>query len=276
MFVRAVLVAVCVVFAFAAFYCGLIIRRYQLGSRKLAEGQRLNIALIADLHSRAGRKRLEKLLAKVQAENPDIIVLAGDIFDSKKSMSGAEAFLSALPTIAPVFYAFGNHEYRSGKIGAIRKTAQRCHITLLEDEIKEITINGITLRIAGIADGLKSKYDCVGYDLWEAMDTAFCDLDDSRYNILIAHRAYYVSRYKKYPFDLILSGHAHGGQWRIPFLINGLFVPSQGLFPRYAGGAYHHGETTHIVSRGVSVTAIVPRIFNPPELVMVYVGNKTC
>lgn len=74
--------------------------------------------------------------------------------------------------------------------------------------------------------------------------------------------------YLEYPFDLILSGHTHGGQVRLPF-INGLYAPNQGIFPRYGGGLYKHNETTHIISRGLSVMRFPPRIGNPPELVII-------
>ena len=76
--------------------------------------------------------------------------------------------------------------------------------------------------------------------------------------------------YLTYSIDLIISGHSHGGQWRIPFILNGLYAPNQGFFPKYAGGKYEHGNTAHIVSRGLSKNSTrIPRIFNPPELVIV-------
>lgn len=257
-----------------AFYCGLVVRRYVVSSEKMPCGQGLCIILISDLHSSVGAKRMQKLFSKINKEKPDIIVLAGDIFCHKRPPSATEPFLAHISAIASTFFAFGNHEYRSKKTDKMRKIIKRCNITLLEDEIKDITVKGVPIRVAGVADALKTKYECKTYDFSAAMDAAFSHLDDTCINILIAHRAYYIDRYKCYPFDLVLSGHSHGGQWRIPFLINGLFVPSQGLFPKYAGGMYRHGKLVQIVSRGVSVTSVVPRIFNPPELVVVHViGN---
>jgi predicted MPP superfamily phosphohydrolase len=88
--------------------------------------------------------------------------------------------------------------------------------------------------------------------------------------VLLAHRPEYIDSYLDYDFDLILSGHAHGGQWRIPLLINGLYAPNQGWFPKYAGGRYELGNSTFIVSRGLAKESVrVPRIFNPPELVVI-------
>jgi predicted MPP superfamily phosphohydrolase len=107
------------------------------------------------------------------------------------------------------------------------------------------------------------------------MEIAFRELDEiPLYKILIAHRPEMIKHYKKYSFNLILSGHAHGGQVRIPGIMNGLYAPHQGLFPKYAGGMYKHGNLTHIVSRGLSVNPRLPRIFNPPELVIISIESS--
>ena len=88
-------------------------------------------------------------------------------------------------------------------------------------------------------------------------------------NILLAHRPDYIDLYRQYPFDLVLSGHTHGGQVRIPLLVNGLFAPDQGWFPQYAGGLYEVGETSLVVSRGLSYYPRLPRVFDPPEVVVI-------
>lgn len=94
------------------------------------------------------------------------------------------------------------------------------------------------------------------------------------FKILLAHRPELIEIYKKSHFDLVLSGHAHGGQVRIPFILNGLFAPDQGWFPEYVGGVYKHDSLTHIVSRGVSYNPLLPRIFNPPEVVVIEIKGK--
>lgn len=93
------------------------------------------------------------------------------------------------------------------------------------------------------------------------------------FNILLAHRPEYIEEYGQYPFDLVLSGHAHGGQWRIPYLMNGLIAPNQGWFPKYAGGLYRHGDMTEIVGRGLLLDW-KPRLFNPPEIVVVDIESQ--
>jgi predicted MPP superfamily phosphohydrolase len=107
------------------------------------------------------------------------------------------------------------------------------------------------------------------------MERAFRELDEiPLYKILIAHRPEMIENYKKYSFDLVLSGHTHGGQVRIPLIINGLYAPGQGVFPKYAGGIYTHGNLTHVISRGLSVNPRLPRIFNPPELVIIIIESN--
>jgi len=93
------------------------------------------------------------------------------------------------------------------------------------------------------------------------------------FKILIAHRPELIDIYEKYPFDLVVSGHAHGGQIRIPFLLNELIAPNQGRFPKYAGGVYQHGGLTHIVSRGLSFSLYLPRVFDSPEVVVIDISK---
>jgi predicted MPP superfamily phosphohydrolase len=107
------------------------------------------------------------------------------------------------------------------------------------------------------------------------MRNAFTELNEvPSFKILVAHRPENIKHYREYSFDLVVSGHAHGGQVRIPYLINGLYAPNQGIFPKYAGGLYKHGSLTHIVSRGLSINPMLPRIFNPPELVIIEVKSQ--
>ena len=105
-----------------------------------------------------------------------------------------------------------------------------------------------------------------------ATDAVTSEKDSKRTRILIAHFPEQIDEYLKGNFDIVLSGHAHGGQWRIPGLIDGVFAPGQGVFPKYTAGVYMHGDTAHIVSRGLwkpSTLIAIPRIFNRPELVFV-------
>ena len=131
-----------------------------------------------------------------------------------------------------------------------------------------LTVRGQTVCFAGV-DDLDGAYQNDPVRYAGALDRATADLSADSYNILLAHRPDAIELYDRYPLDLVLSGHTHGGQVRIPLLLNGLYAPGQGLFPRYAGGQYLVGDTQMIVSRGLSYYPRLPRIFNPPEVVVV-------
>jgi len=250
-------------------------KTYQVKTDLLEEQTVIRIALISDLHSTIYGKDQSILIDKVKDVKPDLILLSGDIFDDVVPMTGTELFLSGISGIAPIFYVTGNHEYWSRNMREIREKLASYGIIILSDTYTIIEINNNEIIIAGIEDPDKKIYETPDYNQNESMERAFRELDEIHlYKILIAHRPERIEEYKKYSFDLVLSGHAHGGQVRIPYIMNGLYAPHQGFFPKYAGGVYKHGKLTHIISRGLSVDPKLPRIFNPPELVIVIIESN--
>ena len=252
----------------AAFYSGLTIKKYTIDTDKFEDGKSVRLVLLADLHSYIYGEDQSRLVSKIIEQNPDLILLAGDIADDHVPIKGTKLLLEGIKDIAPVFYVSGNHEYWSGDIKNIKETIKGYGVTILEDEYCEITIDGVPLVIAGVDDPEWTRYESKGSK--KPMDESFNDLAaKNQFKILVAHRPELIESYKKYTFDLVVSGHAHGGQVRIPFLLNGLVAPNQGWFPEYAGGLYRHGSLVHIVSRGLSFNRRLPRIFNPPEIVVI-------
>ena len=146
---------------------------------------------------------------------------------------------------------------------------------VLEGEYEQRTAGNTIITFAGIDDPYMELFEHPAFD-WEGeMENAFESLrNEPGFKILLAHRPERIDEYKKYGFDLVVSGHSHGGQIRIPLILNGLYAPDQGWFPKYAGGMYKHGELTHIVSRGASNPLPVPRVFNPPEVVVIDVKGS--
>lgn len=143
-------------------------------------------------------------------------------------------------------------------------------VKILSDSYEVIELNGNQVAIAGIDDPDKLEYEDIYYDQEASMETAFENLEQiAAYKILLAHRPELIEQYEKFPFDLVLSGHTHGGQFWLPFLLNGFYAPNQGFFPKYAGGLYQHQNLVHVISRGVSFNPRLPRIFNPPEIVVI-------
>ena len=133
----------------------------------------------------------------------------------------------------PVYYAAGNHEYRTGRLAEIKKLLTACGAVVLDGKCVRVAAGGQMVQIGGIDDPE------TGEENWEAqLSAAGSGLDGSHFSILLTHRPERVSDYADSGFDLVLAGHAHGGQWRLPGLINGVLAPNQGLFPSYAGGRY--------------------------------------
>ena len=261
-----------IILAITAFYNGLVIRNYSLSTDKFAQGESIRAVLISDLHSHIYGNNQNKLIEKISRQNPDIILLAGDIADDHMPIAGTELLLLGIKDVAPVFYVSGNHECWSGDIDSIKNIVKSYGVTVLEGGYEEVIINGVTVTIAGVDDPERVRYErySTGKSTWEVFDELAVK---DQFKILIAHRPERIEEYKRYTFDLVVSGHSHGGQVRIPLLLNGLFAPNQGLFPKYAGGMYKHDNLTHIVSRGVSFDPLLPRIFNPPEVVVIDISK---
>jgi len=264
-----ILIAIFLLICVIAFYHGIVVRRYTIESDKLSPEQSLNIVVISDLHN----TRHDKLIGMICEINPDIIAMPGDIVDKKYTMKYVDAFLDDVSQLnIPVYYVTGNHEMGFRDTNKIKTAIRNRGITVLEDNYINIEINGIKLTIAGTDDPYKTNIT-----RWQnKVSLKLSDMDngDERYKILLAHRPDLWQIYETLGFDLAVSGHAHGGQVRIPFILNGLFAPHQGLFPKYAGGHYIHGKLNHIVSRGLSVFWNLPRVFNPPELVHIKIMSN--
>ena len=244
----------------------LAVRTYTIESEQVSTPVRL--AVLTDLHACAYGEGQKNLLDAVAVQSPDLVLLCGDIVDDEPRMpeERALATVEALAEVWPVYYVTGNHEFWTDRVGEVKELLRLRGAVVLEGESHTVTAAGQTLRIGGIDD------PSVGEDIWrEQLEAVTAAQDGETVSILLTHRPERVEDYTGRGFDLVLAGHAHGGQWRLPGLINGLMAPNQGLFPRYAGGRYDlDGDTTLIVSRGLARESTrVPRIFNRPELVVV-------
>ena len=251
-------------------YSGLTVTNYTVKSDKVNE-KTLKIVLISDLHSTIYDDNQNALIEKIAAQSPDLIFLTGDIADDVVPIEGTKLMLEGIKNLAPIYYVAGNHEYWSNDIQSIRDEISEYGVTIISDEYVMTEINGISLLIAGADDPSKKYYEDESYNHAESMKNAFSSIDEiDAYRILLAHRPSRIDEYSKYPFDLVLSGHAHGGQVRIPiFLENGLFAPDEKWFPKYTSTTYYHGDLVHVVSRGLSINPRLPRVFNPPEIVVI-------
>lgn len=258
------LLAALALFLVCALWRGLTLRFYGVHTDKLTQDARLRLALLTDLHSCVYGENHRELLDLVLDQRPDAILLGGDIVDDVEPLENALSFFEALSqTDIPVYYVSGNHDRWRPDFTSVLEAIRECGVTVLEGDTVTLDLAVGQVNLCGIQEYANAE-DCAA-----ALEAAFSTLSPDAYNILLAHRPDYIDLYRQYPFDLVLSGHTHGGQVRIPLLVNGLFAPNQGWFPKYAGGQYDVEGTCLVVSRGLSYNPKLPRVFNPPEVVIV-------
>lgn len=263
---------------FTGTYNALTVQTYDVTSDKLKSDQSLRIVLLSDLHSASYGYKQSILIDKVRAQKPDLIALPGDLLDRFRSPDPAFNLIEGLVGVAPMYFVTGNHEIDDSADFVrhdVKDVFRSYGVTVLENESETVTINGIELVIGGLEDPLRTYTENI-YGDWEATASASLgnvDTEDT-FSLLLSHRAEHVDTYAALPFDLVLSGHSHGGQIRIPYVMNGLFAPDQGFFPKYAGGQYEHETFTHIIGRGFNYSFNVPRIYNPPEIVVIDAHGK--
>ncbi|MEE3470854.1 MAG: metallophosphoesterase [Butyrivibrio hungatei] len=233
-------------------------------------GSPVRFALVTDLHSCYYGKDQSQLIRMIDKEKPDAILLSGDIFDDRLGQKNARIFIEGVADRYPCFYVTGNHEFWSKKEDEVKEFLASKGVTVLEGNARNISINGNDIDICGVDDPTymtESEWE-------ERLDGADKESNSENYRILLSHRPEKVEAYKKYDFDLILCGHAHGGQWRIPFTKRGVAAPNQGLLPAYVDGLYELDDGSEmIVSRGLARERMpYPRFFNHPEVVIIDIG----
>lgn len=261
----------------AAFDCRLIVRHYTLEVENINHPIRL--ALLTDLHSCRYGENEQTLVDALQQQQPDMVLLVGDIFDDKIPDDNTAALLQAIAADYPCYYVTGNHEYWRGAAAFNAKMTILAEygVPNLGGQMVTVQVNDETINLCGVDDPDSyrvienaSQNDGLANFNQQLADIAPDKTNEHNFTILLAHRPEYFQQYAAQGFDLTLCGHAHGGQWRLPGLINGVYAPNQGIFPKYAGGVYSQAETTMVVSRGLARESTrIPRIFNRPELVVI-------
>ncbi|MEK4573111.1 MULTISPECIES: metallophosphoesterase [Bacillus] len=228
------------------------------------------ILQISDLHNKKFGDNQDVLIQKVKSINPDIIAITGDLIDSKSY--DAEISMQVIRELVkeyPVYFVTGNHEKWSGKYNSLEKKLKKQHVTVLRNEHVIIQKEGHEINLLGIDDPEFNTGDIdEGSIVKDAIVKAKIETQPDRYNVLLSHRPEFLEAYADEQVDLVLSGHAHGGQVRLPF-IGGLVAPNQGILPKYTAGLYEQQNTSMIVSRGLGNSIIPQRVFNRPEIVVV-------
>lgn len=244
----------------------LILRTYTVASPKLTAEVRL--AVVTDFHS---SDNADDVAAMVASCAPDAVLLVGDLFDDDTQNRPTERTLSLMRQLSaqyPCYYVSGNHEAWTGEMDALYQQTEEAGVTVLRMSSGVLTVRGQRIALCGVPDPYEMVFSGAP-DTEEQLRQALENVDSADFTVLLAHRPELLAKYAQFPLDLVVSGHAHGGQVRIPGVLNGLYAPNQGWFPKLAGGAYTQDGTTLIVSRGLAVRTRLPRIFNRPEVVLV-------
>lgn len=226
------------------------------------------IAQVSDLHGTEFGRGNRELLGLLSQLRPDIIVFTGDTLDYRQTnIEAVLEFVRAAAELAPCYFATGNHEAASAVYPQMEEELYRAGVTVLRSRGVVLEHDGESLRIVGADDyGFYGPGD--GETRVKAMLAALEPELEPGYNIVLYHRPELAGRLREMDADLILSGHAHGGQVRLPF-IGGLYAPDQGLFPVYDGGLYDLGDQFLVVSRGLGNSLFPLRVNNPPEIVLI-------
>ena len=243
---------------------------YTISSRELPDAfDGYRIAQVSDLHNAEFGEGNQRLLKMLREAEPDMIAITGDLIDSRKTnIVVALAFAKEAVKIAPCYYVSGNHEARVSEYQDLKTGLEEAGVTVLDDAQVKIEVSGESITVIGVNDP-SFHADYLTSDA-EVMDRKLSELssEDAGFTLLLSHRPELFDAYVAHDMDLVLTGHAHGGQFRLP-LIGGLIAPNQGLFPKYDAGLYSDGSTNMIVSRGLGNSIIPFRFNNCPEVVLI-------
>lgn len=243
------------------------------------------IVQISDLHNTEFGKNQSKLIKKIKKENPNAIVITGDLIDKRSQnmendIDKTVEFTKKINYLAPTYYVIGNHEAQIPKYQRnqlIEKLINSGVVVLANKSVK-LTYGKSQINLIGINDVdlyYNKTEDCTNEKDMEILENILSKIkiDEKEFNILISHRPQFLDLYSKYKYDLVFTGHAHGGQIRLPF-IGGLIAPEQGAFPKYTDGVHIKENTSMIISRGIGKSKFPFRFLNRPELIVCKLYSK--
>lgn len=239
----------------------------QFYSEKVQKEKR--IVHLSDVHNDLFGKNNCRLIELIESVSPDYIFITGDLLDSRRTnVERCYYLVEKLIKIAPIYFVTGNHESRKTFYPRFKEKLIELGVVVLDN--RKVKIEEI--NVVGIDDpGFKARQNETVFR--QIVDQQLKEIELEEFNFLLAHRPQYFDIYAKYGFDLIFTGHAHGGQIRLP-IIGGLFSPQQGVFPKYTNGVYRLNSSQMIVSRGLGNSQFPLRVFNNPEIIVVDIKKE--
>lgn len=259
------------------------VTHYDIKSEKLNKlNHERKIVFLSDLHNNRYGKNNEKLLDAVKEQNPDLILIGGDMLVGKANIPSkvAEDFVSKLTEICPVYYANGNHEQRmkvypetfGTTFQEYKDRLIKSGVTFVENENVDFNWDGCQVKIHGLEIPVEFYKKFRKQTLLvDVVREQIGETEPNCYNILLAHNPTYTKTYLEWGADLILSGHFHGGVVRIPKL-GGIITPQWHMFPKYSGELTKENEKYVVVSKGLGAHTLKIRFLNPAEIVVLHIG----
>lgn len=260
--VKYVFILACLIVFFYVNNNWLTVSNHTMQSREIPtsfDGYR--IVQVSDLHDATFGDKQQRLVNKIQQTKPDMIVITGDIIDSNRyNLQNSLDLIDQIVKISDVYYVTGNHEVATNDVEKIKEELMARGVRVLSNETVTVERAGETISLTGIDDPL----------MGEVASRMIADsrVPSDAFTVLLAHRPEDFQAYVDAGIDVTFSGHAHGGQFRIPG-IGGLVAPGQGYFPKYTAGIHEQGQSKLVVSRGLGNSIIPIRLFNLPEIVVV-------
>lgn len=248
----------------------------------------LKIIQISDIHRKNFGKNQSKLTSMIEFENPDLVVVSGDIlycynhwynfrFSYKNDLEKVMKIFDVIAKKYPVYYAPGNHECKSGYYSEVKKELIKHGVIVLDSEVNVIERDEEEIAIIGLKDPtFWGGSNVVTDEYIEKTHKELLDIKkdvENHFTVLISHRPEIFEVYENSKIDIVFSGHAHGGQWIFP-IIGPVFAPQQGFFPKYTCGVHEFGKTKLVINRGLGNSSMPIRLFNRPEVVVVSLIKK--
>lgn len=252
----------CAVVAALPFVCSTALTETCYNISVAAAKNPVKIAFLSDLHNSLYKADMKELTESVHSFSPDAVVFGGDLFDEHFGEENSWRLVNRLVEEYPCYYSIGNHEIYRRDADRVKEKMHKAGVIVLDGDFSDLTAGDTAVRFIGIDGAL--------YE--EQLEAAEKAVSGDRVNLLINHFPEDFPLVSGKGFDIVLSGHAHGGQVRIPFTDIGLYAPGQGIFPKYTSGVYTENGTSMVVSRGLYrqlTCLIIPRVFNRPEAVYI-------
>ena len=285
---KKIIVSICIVLIFISIVMCFInkidVTKYTISNEKIPEEfNGFKIVQLSDFHSQGYRDTTEKLISKVKDINPDIIVMTGDMVSwDMEDIEEVKILIKSLAEVYPIYYIDGNHEHlaeilRPGKYVAFIEFMRELGVTTIKNDYieiykgdKSINLYGINLPLDGATGLYVNKFQLEK----NYVEKTLPEVDNDKFNILLAHTPTFIKQYSQWGADLVLCGHMHGGIVRIPFTNIGLLSPERTIFPKYAAGKFKVNGSIMIVNRGIGGSSFDLRLFNNPEITVITLRSK--